>query len=195
MKNIHILVEGPTDAALAIRIITAAGHSSGTVYGKKGCGFIKMKIDGFNRAASGAIYLALIDFMDTGSDCPPQVVSAWLPHRNPNMLFRVVVRELESWLLADRQGISGFLNVSLDKVPIEPEKIDNPKRTLVDLARGSRSRKIKEALVPETGSTAQVGKLYVSEMVRFINTEWDKDKARLNAPSLDRCLTVLESLK
>jgi hypothetical protein len=108
--------------------------------------------------------------MDTDFSCPPEVVGQWVPHREANMLFRIVVRELESWLLADQQNIADFLSVSVIRIPANPEALEDAKRHLVNIARRSRNARVRRSLVPESGSTARVGKLYVSEMNTFINT-------------------------
>ena len=110
------------------------------------------------------------------------------------MFFRIVVREIESWIMADRENIANFLNVSIEKIPLSPENEDDPKQKLVNIARGSRSSKIISELVPEQNSTAQVGKLYTSEIKRFISDSWDANSARTNSPSLDKCLKRLEEI-
>ncbi|MGB9181827.1 MAG: hypothetical protein WCB68_21530, partial [Pyrinomonadaceae bacterium] len=166
----------------------------GTCYGRKGSGYIKRKIQGFNLTAQSTYYLALIDFMDTHLLCPAEVIAQWIPNRQPKMLFRIVVREIESWLMADRHNLAGFLKISIDKVPRNPEQLHDPKLKLINLARGTRDAHVRSALVPEIGSTAQVGKLYDSEMRRFINRLWNVEAARNNAPSLDKCLKRLEEL-
>jgi hypothetical protein len=74
------------------------------------------------------------------------------------------------------------------------EQLEDPKQELINIARHSRRKQIRSAVVPEAGSTAQVGKLYVSEMMRFIETRWDIQIARTNAPSLNQCLLALEAL-
>ncbi len=182
------------DEAVAFKLIDVAGHTPGVGYGKKGCGYIKQKIQGFNRAARSTRYLTLVDLMDTEFSCPPEVLAGWVPHLDPNMLFRVVVRELESWLLSDRQNIADFLRVNPIRIPANPEEIQDPKRALVNIARSSQNSRIRRSLVPDSGSTAQVGKLYVSEMNFFINTLWDPQIARRIALSLDSCLNKLESM-
>jgi hypothetical protein len=194
MAIIYPLVEGNLDEAAAFRIIEVTGHTPGTCYGKRGSGYIKNKVRGFNSAAQSTYYLALIDFMDTESSCPPEVVTSWVPNRQAKMLFRVVVREMESWLLADRDNLAKFLKVRADKIPTNPETVYDPKLELINLARRSISARIRSALVPEIGSTAQVGRLYNSEMRIFIETLWDINAARNYAPSLDKCLRRLESL-
>lgn len=194
MAVINPLIEGEMDEAAAFRLIGVTGHTPGVCYGKKGCGYIKKKIQGFNRSARSTCYLTLVDLMDTEFSCPPELLAEWVPHLDPHMLFRVVVRELESWLLADRDNIAEFLRVGLARIPANPEEIQDPKRELVNIARRSLSARVRRSIVPEAGSTAPVGKLYVSEMNIFINTRWSPQSARRLAPSLDSCLSKLESM-
>lgn len=191
---VNALVEGVIDEAVAHRLIAATGHTSGICYGKRGIGYIKQKIAGFNGAAMGQPILALIDFMDTDAACPPAVVAAWLPHRNDNMLCRVVVREIESWLLADPSTLSTFLRVSPSRMPHDPESISDPKRTLVNLARHSQSRGIRDALVPRNHTGAVVGALYNSAISDYTRSFWNIDSARAASISLDRCVARLEQL-
>ncbi len=66
--------------------------------------------------------------------------------------FLLWVRHVEAWLLADRERISAFLGVGTVKVPRDPETLEDPTRTLVDLARQSRRRDIREDMVPRPGS-------------------------------------------
>lgn len=194
MAVINTLVEGDLDEAAAVKLVTDTHHVPGICYGKRGWGYIRNKIQGFNQATRALHCLTLVDFMDTRLPCPPEVVAQWLPHRQPRMLFRVVVRELESWLIADRSNLADFLRVDVALVPSAPEQLVDPKRELINIARHSRHRQTRSAIVPEFGSTAQVGKLYVSEMKRFIETRWDIQIARTNAPSLNQCLLALEAL-
>lgn len=194
MALIHMIVEGDLDEAVANRLIVATGHELGTCYPKKGFSYIQSKIPEFNKTAVTINYLALVDFMDTSQPCPGAVVTNWLPHRQPKMMLRVVVREIESWILADRENIARFLEADLSKVPAKPEAIEDPKQTLINLARAYASKQIREALVPRQGSTATEGPLYNAELLRFIYRHWDIAQARRNAPSLERCYQRLKTL-
>jgi hypothetical protein len=93
--------------------------------------------------------------------------------------------------MANRMSIARFLNVSIEKIPLNPENENDPKQTLVNIARGSHSLRIRSALIPEKNSTAQVGKLYTSEIKRFINEFWDINSARQCSSNLDKCLRRL----
>lgn len=114
MAVINPFVEGDIDEAVAIRLIRHTGHDAGTTYGRRGIGYIKDKISAFNRSAGAIRYLTLVDLMDTGFACPPDVLRGWLPHPGAQMQLRVVVREIESWLLADTDVLSEFLSIELE---------------------------------------------------------------------------------
>lgn len=194
MTVVNMLVEGLLDEAVALRLIKYTQHEPGVCYGKKGYGYIKDKISGFNQSAISVSCLALVDFMDTKFTCPSEVITQWLPHRHHNMIFRMVVRELESWLLADHENLAAFLHTNPERFPTDPEKSTDPKRELVNIARHSLSSSVRFAIVPAMKSTAQVGKLYQSEMTKFIQLHWNISQAQKRSPSLERCIMRLSEI-
>jgi len=132
--------------------------------------------------------------MDTQLPCPGKVVEEWAPNRTPICIVRIVVREIESWALADRNGIASFLKIDINKVPQDVEKLTDPKLSLINLARQSKSSNVKKYMAPEKDSTALVGKLYTSEMIRYFSTIWDIEAARENSDSLNRSIIALKNL-
>lgn len=191
MAIINFIVEGRIDKAVAVKLVSLTGHQTGDCFGEAGFGYIQKKIGAFNRSAQGSHYLALVDLMDTRFPCPSEVVAQWLPNRNLGMMFRVVVREIESWLLADSESIAEFLQVRKSTIPIEVESLNDPKQTLINIARKSRKRDVRETLVPADGTTAREGILYNDEMTRFVRENWNAEKARINSRSLDKCIIRL----
>ena len=185
------MVEGRLDEAVAKKLVCFTGHEVGGCFGRSGCGYMKNKIKGFNLAAQGSHYLALIDFMDTQIVCPGDIINQWLPHRNRKMLFRVVVREIESWLLADTKSMADFLNVEKSLIPTEVEDLTDPKQALINIARRSHSKNLRESITPSLRSTAREGVLYNPEMIRFVRNFWNPEKARVNSPSLEKCIQRL----
>lgn len=194
MAPFGLLVEGRLDGAVGRQIVEYVGGEVHAVYGNRGFGYIEKKLSAFNRAAAGMPILALVDFMDTGEDCVVAARNKWLPSAHPQMIFRLVVREIESWLMADRAMIAQFLSVSKQKIPRHPEQVLDPKQTLINLARSSRNGTIRRLLVPPAGSTATEGPAYTDEMIRFIRSMWSVEKAARQAESLRRCILAVERL-
>jgi hypothetical protein len=193
---VDTLVEGLLDESVARRLIAHCGCTPGAGFGKNGVRYLREKAPGFNvRALHGNPILMLVDFMDTGLECPPAVPVAWLPNRSTRLLLRVVVREIESWLLADRDGIAAFLGVSPARVPVAPETLPDPKQTLVNLARRSRRKAVRMAFTPAPGVSALVGPEYVTSLQEFATSFWDVEAAQTNAASLNRALVRLGELR
>lgn len=194
MLPISVLVEGTLDAVVAEKIITTSGDTLGTVYGQEGIDYIEKKIQGFNDLAQGIPILALVDLMDLESDCPAKIIQDWLPHRHEQMLLRVVVREIESWILADRTNVARFLGIRKSLVPHHPEDLADPKESLVELARASRHAGIRNDIVPNDPTVNDEGKAYTTRVGRFVRNQWDLTAAMETASSLHRCVLAVERL-
>jgi hypothetical protein len=191
---VRLLVEGDLDETVAMAVVTHAGGTVTHVFPKRGFGYIRKLLPDVNDAAKGQPILAMVDLMDTGFDCPVAARDAWLPNPEPRMLFRLVVREIESWLMADRTGLARFLGVEKDQVPRRPEEEEDPKRSLIRLAKKSPRSRLRRRLVPERSSTATEGPLYTPTLRRFVRDQWSIQRATPNAESLARCVRALERL-
>jgi len=110
------------------------------------------------------------------------------------MCLRVAVREVESWLLADREQIARFLSVRLSQIPREPDELEDPKRVLISIAGGSRKREIRQDLVPRPESGRAVGPAYDARLIEFVANCWHPVEAAVNSRSLHRCIAALERL-
>lgn len=188
-------VEGDLDEALLRRILSGVGISLGTVYGRKGKRFLLEAIRGFNNAAQYSSWVVLVD-LDQDCDCAPPCVEKWLARPSARMSFRVAVRSVEAWLLADRERISQLLGIRLAWLPIDPDSLEDPKRELINLARRSRRRAVREDLVPRQGSGRVVGPLYTTRMIAFLQDEsagWRLDEALCVSKSLERCVLRLRT--
>jgi hypothetical protein len=105
------------------------------------------------------------------------------------------VREVEAWLLADRENLSAFLAVSPSLIEIPVEEMTDPKNFLINLSRKSKKRYIREAIVPENKSTASIGKNYNDCLSVFVNQYWNLAEARLHSQSLNKALIALENFE
>ena len=174
-------------------IAKAANFAIHSTIVKGGKSKILQSIPAYNSAAQHQPWFVLID-LDNDFPCGAKARQTWLPQPSSLMCFRIAVREIEAWLLADHDEASKFLGVSKALMPPQPEDVDDPKQLLVNLARRSRKRDIREGLVPRDGSGVNVGPTYASDISNFSETNWRPEVARSLSPSLDKCLKRLEEL-
>lgn len=187
-------MEGTTDDAVARRICAHLGLPCGTTYGSKGKEHLLTKLPAYNVAARLRPWFALVD-LDTWQECVPAFVSGKLAESSPGMRFRVAVRAIEAWLLADAVRLAEFLAIPLARLPDDPDAVSNPKQVMVNLARRSRSRTIRLEMTPKEGTGAMVGPLYSARLREFATNVWSPDQAAQRSQSLDRCLRALATLR
>ena len=191
---VTVVVEGPTtDVAVAGRILKAVGCSVDIIYGRSGKGTIMRNLGGYNKAAQFAPWFVLRD-LDHDASCAPALVSSTLQGPAKWMRYRIAVRGVEAWLLADPEALAGFLRVRRELMPQDPDGLSNPKAAVVSLARKSRSSQIRRDVVPASGTSALVGPAYSSRMAEFVSDHWRPDVARNRSDSLRRCLDRVREL-
>lgn len=192
-RVITVAVEGPTDEAVACKLIARVGAQPGPVHGNQGKPYLQRHIGGYNHAARHAPWLILVD-LDRDADCAPPLRHAWRPQPAPMLCLRVAVRAVEAWLLADAERLAAFLGVAQRRIEATPERLDDPKQAMVNLARASRRRDIREDMVPRAGSGRPIGPAYTSRLVEFISDFWRPNIAARRAESLARAIGRLRRL-
>jgi hypothetical protein len=195
MKNpipVNLVVEDSLSEAVLLNIIRQSSHpyAVGAIYGKLGNGYIKKNIEGFNNAAKGTPFLVLTDLDNV--HCAPTLVEQWLPApRHKNLLFRVAVREVESWLLAHRKAFAGFLGIKEELIPQDVDGIIDPKNFLIGLASKCSKSELKRSIVPPIGSTRKQGPDYNGRLIHFVESAWQASVAKNNSASLDRTIQAI----
>lgn len=188
--------EGLVDAAVLRRLVSEAGAIPGSVHGGNGKMDLVHQLGSYNNAAHYAPWLVLVD-LDDDAACAPAFRAICMPRPASKMCFRIAVREIESWLMADQERLARFLSVALSKIPLNPDAVANPKQTVVDIARKSRRKEIREDMVPRPGSGRKVGPAYASRLIEFASDEgngWRPLVAAGSSDSLRRCLERLGEL-
>lgn len=178
-------VEGPTDEVVLRRVIESHGATLSSVFGKNGKSSLLTQLHHYNQAANFSPWIVLLD-LDQDADCAPSAKAAWLATPAPQMCFRIAVRAVESWLLADRESLARFLSINESLIPASPESLSNPKEALVNLARRSRRRILRDEMTPRPGSGRTVGPAYTSRLIEYAQTHWRPDVALHRADSLSR---------
>jgi hypothetical protein len=194
MIVISAAVEGLVDETVIKMLISEAGAITGQVYGKQGKPFLRETIGGYNNSARFRPWVVLVD-LDHDATCAPELCQNWFRAKAGKLCFRVAVRAVEAWLLADRESIAKFLSVSPSRIPADPESESNPKHVMVDIAGRSKRRSIREDMVPRPGSGRSVGPAYTSRLIEFVQSSlWRPAIAAERSESLRRCRACLKRL-
>jgi len=193
---IQLVVEDSLSEAVLRKLLAKSQRqfAVGTCYCQGGFGYIKNKIMGFNLAARGTPFLVLTD-LDQAT-CPPELLDQWLPtSKHPNLIFRIAVREVEAWLLADQKGFARFSRIPERKIPKNSEGIPNPKEKLIELVKQSPLAGLRTDIVPREGTTAKIGPNYNGKLIDFVNSKWDISMAQKNSNSLQKTVRALDNFE
>ena len=191
---VTVALEGPGDVPIVERLLRDAGLEIGNVYVQRGKDKLDRQLTGYNNAARFAHWLVVRD-LDQDKPCAPELKRELLPAPSALMCLRVAVRAAESWLLADPARLATFLGISATRIPADPDLLPNPRDMIVNLARHSRKRDVREDMVPRRGSSARVGPGYTSRITEFARGDWRPRTAVGNSPSLAGCVAALKRWK
>jgi hypothetical protein len=192
---ITLAVEDSLSEAVARKMLfqSEKNYSVVNCLGGKGFGYLKVKINAFNKAAKALPFFIIAD-QDRG--CPPDKIKSWLNQKaHSNLLFRIAVMEIESWVMADRKAFADFLSISVANIPHELDEIEDPKKFLITKAKKSRSIRMVEDMVPALGSTAKVGPNYNARLIEFVRNNWNVLEAVNYSESLSRAFLRLQEFK
>lgn len=170
----------------------------GAVHGRQGYGYLKKMLPAFQSAARGSTYIVMTDL--DNSPCAPDLIEDWFgcpigkypERRHPNLLFRIAVRESESWVMADREGFASFLGISAHHIPEVTDTVADPKKLLLQLASKSRKRDLRDDLVPRPGDKRTIGPDYNGRLAEFLHTSWRARRAETVSPSFHKAFTILK---
>jgi len=168
------------------------------VYGKKGSGFLKQKLSAFNNASKAIGHLLVTDLDNYA--CAPKLIEDWFvcslteypKRRHRNLTFRIAVREIESWVMADRDRFSEFFGLSNHLIPVQTDTIADPKQLLLNIVSKCRKRSLRDDIVPKLGDKRKVGPDYNGRLGEFIQSSWRAEVAVLHSPSLARTWKALQ---
>jgi hypothetical protein len=195
LSYINIATEDALGQAVASRLVTSFTRSEVHLkLGQKGFGHLKNNLKRYIELADQIPLLLLTDLDQL--ICAPALVGSWIGNINilpgPNFIFRVAVKEVESWVLADEIGCKSYFGFKA--VPKNPDTLADPKRTLLNLAAKAK-REIRENLIVTRGAIAAQGVGYNAVLTNFVEQTWDPDRAILNSPSLRKACDRLRSLE
>ncbi len=190
MRNIVLATEDELSEFLGEKLIKDANTSLNVTLRlrKGGFGYLKSKLPNLCGLSKTQ---PVIIFTDLDScECPKILIDSWFKNieRPQGFLFRVVVREIESWVLADHKAFSEYFGISQAKLPPDPDSLLDPKAALLKLVSGSR-REIKDAMIAKKGALAIQGVGYNTILGDFIRTSWSSLRAQERSRSLKKAFS------
>lgn len=154
-----------------------------------GFGSMKAKFRDYCTLARHHFVFILTDLDST--ECAPSLRAEWmddvglsdpLPEK---MCFRIAEREVEAWLIADRDNLSRYLGVPIREFP-EDQNLEDPKEFLLNCVRQHGDDISRFELLPE--GVSRVGLGYNTYLSRFASEIWDFQNASCRNSSLSRAI-------
>lgn len=195
MTVVYYAVEGDTDVPVAEKLIRSVGFEPRATRVAGGKPKLDPRIPELNRSGSELNWLILRD-LDNDAPCAPELIGQLLRGRPiaPRVSLRIPVHAMESWLLADRDGIATEFGIASHRLPTRPDDLDDPKQHLISLCHRFAPLKVREAMVPRSGSGRRVGPEYASRIAAFARRTWRADHAVRRSPSLQRAVAHVRDL-
>lgn len=192
MVSVIVACEGPTDEAVLKRLLTDNEVDVDAAYVLRGKANVDSRLPGMKNAAKASHWLVLRD-LNGDASCAPELVSRLANNTPAKFRLQIAVRKLESWLLADSDGIAAMLGLASRLVPKSPDSLDDPKKELVALARRSKKGRVHRDFLPSQPS-ARVGPAYTARLIEFAGRDWNPNRARLRSPSLHSLIEYIRHL-
>lgn len=196
-RPIYIATEDVLSETVAERLVheSASDLQIAVRVRKNGNSYLKSKFPELLKTAA-KIPVFLITDLDN-IRCPVELIKSWTQNTPPppgGMIMRVAVREIESWILADRDGFSEYTGIPVEKLALDADALSDPKRELLNLVKRYARKRIKESLLPSKGSSSKIGWEYNAVLCQFARSIWSVDRAVRHSNSLRRAVNRLSSL-
>ena len=188
----EVIVEGATDVPVISALMRAAGwaDSEFSVTSANGKGVIDRDLKNYWEAARFLPYVVFRDLDRDGGGCPVTLRAQLVEHtpgESPDLLIRIVDQCIESWILADRQGVAEFCERPIASVrPCDSRPKDH-------LLRLFQKAQFKDAVLREGGKLV-FGPAYELHLKRLMTHHWSIERAAAESDSLRRALKRLTDL-
>lgn len=188
----RVIVEGETDEPVINALMHAAGWADHEFFVRSvnGKGVIDRDLKNYWEAARGHAYVIFRDLDRDGEGCPVTLRAQLVEHtpgESPDLLIRIVDQCIESWILADRQGVAEFCERPIASVrPCDSRPKDH-------LLRLFQKAQFKDAVLREGGKLV-FGPAYKGHLQNLMNHYWSIERAAVESDSLRRALERLMDL-
>jgi hypothetical protein len=181
--RISLVGEGRLDIAVLSRLVVDAGFETGETFGLRGKSDIDQKIAKYNVAARFSPWAVLRD-LDDDATCAGEVRATLLPSPADQMCFRLAVRQVEAWLLADADRFAAHFSTNWRLPASDVDVLSVPKTVVLEALSRSTSRTTRNVTVRIVNGARVVGPEYTNELVGFVMTRWRPATAAKHSRSL-----------
>ena len=182
---ITVAVEGDTDVPFVTRLCQASGFEvNAPIISTNGKDGLLPYIGGFARAGEGSPHLVVRD-LDQDARCAGTWIQEQALRPGDYFSLRLAVRAVEAWFLADAKSAAKYLSVATRQIPSRPDEEQDPKLSIVAIARLSSKAAIRRAIVPPQNWSRKTGPGYSAWLLEAAQG-WSVHDAVLRSPSLAR---------
>ena len=198
--EIDYVGEGASDDAVARKLIIFVSAIPGTSYRRPQSGVGKQSLDkrllGLNAGVVFGNAVLVLRDLDQDAPCAGALVSKLIPNKHSRMLFRICVREVEVWLLADTSAYAEFAGISAGKIPKDLEGMPDPKGTILGWAESGQARNLKRHIEDARSKGVPDWRSLGAWHADFAQDFWNPKRAATSgkAPSLSRAMMRLREL-
>lgn len=194
MTQIALATEDVLSEAVGLQLLSEISLSPPDIQclRKDGFGYFRSNVINWKALAKIKPVLLITDLDQVA--CPCKMRQTWLGSTPtpPDLLMRIAVREVESWVLADHEAMRQLIGPK-GKLPTHPDELPDPKSHLLQLAKQA-SREVRQDLVKEKGAVASQGIGYNMRLGSMVASSWSPERAASRSPSLARTRLRLREL-
>lgn len=192
--NWKLATEDELSEAVGLRLLEELQVDSTQVrtFRQGGFGYLKKQMENWINLSIRSNLLLITDLDQ--EVCASGLIEKWRGRSElpKGFLFRVAVREVESWLLADHEAIEKLIGKK-GKVPKEPDQLQDPKQKLLELAQRA-SRDVRDDMVKANQPNLRQALGYNARLCPWVQREWSPIRASERSPSLSRALRRMSEL-
>lgn len=186
MIPIAVATEDELSEAIALRLISEVQqpHEVTHKLRRGGFGYLRSKMDSWCQMAEHQVMMVLTDL--DRANCLVEFRDQWVADRQlpESLVFRIAVREVESWVLADHEALRELVGKK-GVLPPQPDVLPDPKQALLGLGKIA-PKSVRDDLIKTIDGQLRQGLGYNARLTHWINTVWCPQRAAERSPSLAR---------
>ncbi len=193
MSGITLASEDELSEQVGLCLVAEVGLHAHQCLRRGGSGYLRSRVGNFCQMAAREPVILITDLDQ--SACAPALIADWLQGavQPAGLVFRVAVREIESWLIADHDALRALMGSRVRSITDDPDGLSDPKRTLLQIAEKA-PRDVREDMLARRNAVASQGLGYNARLCAMVREHWSPTRAANRSPSLARMRRRLREL-